>query len=397
MMRRFAPLLLLAGCGGEPPKPAPPVVMAPAPAVGLPSAAPAKTPRRALPKLPRGRSLAVQEGGTCVVHRGSLYCRKDPYALLPVPPSAPALFTPGSRLDIPGEVIDVATARNHGCAVNGGGKVYCWGDNGNGARGDGGPRLVRQPVAVPGLESAVAVAVAETHSCAATADGGVYCWGTNWHGEAGHDTAFEGDAIDLVRPVEVEGVRGIKALWASERLTCARSTGGDVHCWGDATGLGVDGPTPVAVEHLASAREIAFGRQSFWCRIPEEGQPVACRGRPYAAWTGLLPHRDTTYAGTEDVVELALGTEHACARSSTGKVLCWGNPTGGVLGRVVDAASFVDPGPVPGIDDAREIATGDYQTCALGRRHLYCWGANPHREDHDDARDAQVRRTRLPH
>lgn len=388
-------LLMLVACGGEPPPQTPPVVMAPAPSPGEAAAGPPSAPSRAVPTLPRGRRLAVQDDEICVVHRGALYCRKEPN-VSPKPPPAPPLFSLESRLHVPGQVIDVATARYHGCAVNDEGKVFCWGSNEAGTRGDGGPKDRAFPAEVPGLEGVVRVVVAFRHSCAQTASGEVYCWGDNWQGEVGHDTAYRDAAIDLVRPVKVAGIAGIEAIWAGESLSCARSTSREVRCWGDAIGLGVEGPTPTPVEHLADASTLAFGNQSYWCRILDEAQPVACRGQQYSAWTGLLPHRDATYPGTEGAVELALGNEHACARTAAGKVICWGKPTGGALGRVVDQPGMAEPQPVAGIDDAQAIATSDYQTCALGRQTLYCWGRYPWREDRDNARDARLRRTRLP-
>ncbi len=389
------PLLLLVACGGEPPPQTPPVVMAPAPSPGEAVVGPPSAPPRAVPKVPRGRSLAVRDDQVCVVHGGALYCRKEPYTS-PKPAPAPPLFSLESRLHVPGQVIDVALSRNHGCAVNDEGKVYCWGSNESGERGDGGPEERPFPALVPGVEGAVGVAVSFRHTCAQTASGEVYCWGDNWKGEAGHDTAYTGAAIDLVRPVKVAGVAGIDAIWAADGLSCARSTSHEVRCWGDAIGLGVEGPTPTPVEHLSDATILAFGNQSYWCRTLSEGEPVACRGQQYSAWTGLLPHRDATYPGTEGAVELALGNEHACARTSAGKVICWGKPLGGVLGRVIDPPVTVDPQPIPGIDDAQAIATSDYQTCALGRQALYCWGGSPWRENSDAAINAKLRRTRLP-
>jgi len=77
-----------------------------------------------------------------------------------------------------------------------------------------------------------------------------------------------------------------------------------------------------------------------------------------------------------DVVELALGSVHACARMrTTGEVLCWGSNTLGVLGLGAGAPDTPMPTLVPGVAGARSLVAGSSHTCVtrLGM-NAQCWG-----------------------
>jgi len=76
--------------------------------------------------------------------------------------------------------------------------------------------------------------------------------------------------------------------------------------------------------------------------------------------------------------ELALGREHACARTAEGDVVCWGANDAGQLG---DGTTIgrTSPVRVSGLDEVIEIAAGDRHTCARRRdATVRCWGANAH-------------------
>lgn len=81
--------------------------------------------------------------------------------------------------------------------------------------------------------------------------------------------------------------------------------------------------------------------------------------------------------GCDEVVELALGSEHSCARTMEGAIACWGYGPGGRLGGGFQASTS-EPNEVIRIDDARVIAIGPSSSCAAVRStgDLYCWGSN---------------------
>jgi alpha-tubulin suppressor-like RCC1 family protein len=92
---------------------------------------------------------------------------------------------------------------------------------------------------------------------------------------------------------------------------------------------------------------------------PEAGEPV---------WV----------TGLDDAVEVHVGSGFACARRSTGGVVCWGGNSLGQLGDGnLPASGTVVSGPVQvvGIVDAEGLAVGGNHACALrAAGSVRCWG-----------------------
>jgi alpha-tubulin suppressor-like RCC1 family protein len=81
--------------------------------------------------------------------------------------------------------------------------------------------------------------------------------------------------------------------------------------------------------------------------------------------------------GVTDIAQLAVGTEHACARVVSGTVYCWGRAEEGQLGLSVSTERSEDPGPVLDLDDAVDLATMFEWSCAVRRTgKVVCWGKN---------------------
>ncbi len=78
-----------------------------------------------------------------------------------------------------------------------------------------------------------------------------------------------------------------------------------------------------------------------------------------------------------DVVEIAAGYGHTCARRSSGSVVCWGANGEGQLGDGSNRTNRLAPVAVSGLTDAVEIAAGWGHTCARGSSGtVACWGYN---------------------
>ncbi|MCZ7685559.1 MAG: hypothetical protein M5U28_44995 [Sandaracinaceae bacterium] len=98
--------------------------------------------------------------------------------------------------------------------------------------------------------------------------------------------------------------------------------------------------------------------------------------------SGLL--RPRPVEGVVELVEIACGDWHTCARRADGAVLCWGDNQHGQLGAEpsVPPTSWRDmretPQTVPGLgDDVAQIAAGQGYTCARHRSgRVSCWGRN---------------------
>jgi alpha-tubulin suppressor-like RCC1 family protein len=75
------------------------------------------------------------------------------------------------------DVSHLALIGHRACAVNSGGDVVCWGDNGKSA--------TTPPERVGLAMKARAVSLGANHACALGVDGSVWCWGDSFFGEAG--------------------------------------------------------------------------------------------------------------------------------------------------------------------------------------------------------------------
>ena len=86
-------------------------------------------------------------------------------------------------------VASIGSGSFHTCAVLESGAVKCWGYNGSGRLGDGTTTTRNTPVSVSGLTSGIAsVTGGDAHSCAVTSTNSVKCWGDNSQGALGDGT-----------------------------------------------------------------------------------------------------------------------------------------------------------------------------------------------------------------
>ncbi|MEM9864295.1 MAG: hypothetical protein AAF938_22030 [Myxococcota bacterium] len=79
-----------------------------------------------------------------------------------------------------------------------------------------------------------------------------------------------------------------------------------------------------------------------------------------------------------NAVRVAVGSDHSCAATDDGGVLCWGlHEDGEVDGRVGSAPEFVTPQRVAGVAGATHVGVGPGFSCARTRDgSVWCWGRN---------------------
>ncbi|AKV00245.1 BNR repeat domain protein [Labilithrix luteola] len=156
---------------------------------------------------PRPSRIAVDRAdhvfggyGGCVLAQGSLRCwgdgRDDSGGdLRPLP----VALVPRAVHVALGDFGDGHFGR--GCAVTPKGAVYCWGRNDYGQAGDGTQVFRDLPVMVSNLsEPIVRVEATAGTTCALSVSGRVYCWGDDGFGQRGQKTPFTTDPSPL--PVE---------------------------------------------------------------------------------------------------------------------------------------------------------------------------------------------------
>jgi alpha-tubulin suppressor-like RCC1 family protein len=186
------------------------------------------------------------------------------------------------------------------------------------------------------------VASGALYSCSVKNDGTVWCWGANQTGELGN--TISGSPIPVMVDAagrlfsQVSAGLGIEIKFVpSPAHTCARASDNTAWCWGsDFVGQLGDGMSSTA---------------------------------------SSTPVRALLMNGS-DVMEVAAGNSHSCARRSAGAVFCWGDNTVGQLGNGTMNSSTTPVQTQLPVGAAR-ITTGGGQTCELGvDGAAYCWGYN---------------------
>jgi alpha-tubulin suppressor-like RCC1 family protein len=177
------------------------------------------------------------------------------------------------------------------CVANGSmDRVACWGNNGEGALGDG--TLNDSTVAVglggtgaPLFEKYAALASGSDHACSLSLDRHIIaCWGS-WSWVSPPVAQLAPSIVATIDEAE------IVALGGGWRHTCLLLDNGEVRCWGDNIHLQLGVPfddqprlTPVAINGLPSADVLAVGR-NHGCVVARDGT-LWCWGRNDAGQLG---------------------------------------------------------------------------------------------------------------
>ncbi len=227
----------------------------------------------------------------------------------------------------------------------------------------------------------------EHQTCAIFADGAAQCVGSNLFGQIGD--GLVGGNRPMPTPVLLPGPA--QSLVNGAFHTCARLASG-VYCWGSnresQLGLGPsvmgDVPSPILVASAPSnVLQLALG--SFHSCARAQDNTLSCWGENEYTQIGLdapVPRPNVELptqvpglpAGT--LQDVTTGAFHTCAVVD-GSVWCWGFNVQAQLGVGETFTSTPTPSEVIGLDQVIDIAAGDWHTCALrSDGDLWCWGRN---------------------
>jgi alpha-tubulin suppressor-like RCC1 family protein len=311
--------------------------------------------------------IALGWGQACAVKDdGTLWCwGRNEWGQVGDGTTAEPKANPAQVASLSASVVEVATGQVVTCARKSDGTLWCWGWGCQGQLAQG--TQPKQDSAVP-LQTVlgsdvVQVALGDEHNCARNSDGTLWCWGRNDNGQLGiGSTIPTGNCLGASTPAQVAALGGdVVDVSAGGNHTCARKSDGTLWCWGenDHGELG-DGTTNGETCPSGSS----------------------CRTSPVQV-----------AALGANVVEVATGYNHTCARKSDGTLWCWGSNANGQLGDgTITGQSCAGgypckPSPVQvsalGTDVVEVAAGGSYYLQHLGhtcaRRSdgtLWCWGSN---------------------
>ncbi len=167
-----------------------------------------------------------------------------------------------------------------------------------------------ESVALPAGFTVRSVAIGSNHACALSTAGKVACWGDNAQGQLGQDA----EKVSRSKAaVVVGGVSGVDQLVAGAWFTCARTSAGQVLCWGDANANhNIDG----SYLWEAYCNERLARDEHASCEDLEQAEASAPSGS-----ISTVPLR-------ERATELVGGDTFACARLASRDVVCWGQGFG---------------------------------------------------------------------
>jgi alpha-tubulin suppressor-like RCC1 family protein len=78
-----------------------------------------------------------------------------------------------------------------------------------------------------------------------------------------------------------------------------------------------------------------------------------------------------------NILEVALGSQHTCARKTDNSVKCWGDDSHSQTGTVAGDGGLVISPTAVGVNDALHVAAGQYHTCVVRKSgKVSCWGEN---------------------
>ena len=269
--------------------------------------------------------------------------------------------SPSAAGDVPvgGVVRQISLGEIFSCARLEGGKIRCWGLNGDGQLGHANEMDVgddETPASVGDIDlggTAVSIAAGGSHVCAVMEMGKLRCWGHGDNGELGYGSFLDvGDDETPSDAGDIALVGAVVQVSAGHAHTCARLNSGAVKCWGAASNgvLGYGNTEAIGDdETLQFLEDVSLGVEASFitsglthnCVLTAAGG-IKCWGR---GLEGQLGYGKTQNVGDDELpdavglvdvggpaVSIAAGGNHTCALLVDGTLRCWGDGAYGVLG-----------------------------------------------------------------
>lgn len=96
-----------------------------------------------------------------------------------------SVSTPAQQVGSGADWVSVVTGYQRSCGLRSDGSAWCWGNNDDGALGNGNTQHAAVPQRVEGDADWISLTAGQTQVCGLRADGSAWCWGSNENGQLG--------------------------------------------------------------------------------------------------------------------------------------------------------------------------------------------------------------------
>jgi alpha-tubulin suppressor-like RCC1 family protein len=278
-------------------------------------------------------------------------------------------------------VLQLAVGTYYACALTSAKTVECWGANSSGQLGDGTTVDRFTPVMVTGLSNVASIYAGWSSTCAVLASGEVMCWGYDSDANLGNEAAT---ASPTPTPVVAKALTGlsVQQLALGSGTLCALSNGA-VKCLGTNSyqGLGsgvlLSSTTLQSIPNLGSGVSMITAGSGNFCAELASGAHCWGLNNYGQLGNGSLTNSAIPVAATGPVQQFAAGNATVCGVASGGHIWCWGNGAQGQLGNGGTTSSET-PVEVEGIATSMaQVAVGDSHACGRTQSGgVLCWGDN---------------------
>lgn len=271
----------------------------------------------------------------------------------------------------------------HTLAIKTDGSLYAWGWNEFGQLGIGGidsSRFRIIPVRVGIDNNWASVSAGNSHTAAIKTDGSLYAWGNNYEGAFGDGTAMNGSFV----PVHIGNENNWSSVSAGQSYTVAIKTDGSLYVWGDNTfgqlgdGTKVDKlvPTRIGIENNWDS---VVASHTYTVAIKTNGALYAwgCNDKGQFGDGTIVDKYVPTRIGTaNDWASVTVGEEHTVAIKTDGSLYAWGNNEHGELGDGTKVNKHI-PTRIGSDTNWASVSAGSISTVALTKDGtIFGWGVN---------------------
>ncbi|HLV26411.1 MAG TPA: Ig-like domain-containing protein, partial [Gemmatimonadales bacterium] len=280
------------------------------------------------------------------------------------------------RDDLSASTLTVGGA--HACALVEGGEAYCWGNGAKGQLGNGMVSEREAPMLVTSAVRFMQISAGYMHTCALDGAGAAWCWGSDTLGQLGNRKT-----ANSTTPIPVEDGHVFQGISAGVMHSCGVRADGRIYCWGSnekgQVGSGSSSPyfdAPVAVSGGMTFSSVTAGRD-FSCALTPAGAAY-CWGEGSGGQLGRGSTEDSrvpvAVSGGHVFTSISAGHEHSCGLTTTGSVLCWGTVDLGILGSEPLGNT---PRQVIGGNGFVQLTSGKRHSCGIRTNGTaFCWGSN---------------------